>query len=134
MYKTLIIATTTIAITLSVLLGIIPTQALFHDNKPPKPEILSTNPEILAIFDEFYNKYPDITQTDVNQLHSDLTFSCASSMSESNEESNAIADMMSTAFCKGFTSGMIEDYLDGLGLAYFSYDNGETPTLTSPTQ
>src|ERR1044072_4717536 len=96
----------------------------FDDGKPAKPKLgLVTNPEMIKEFDALYNKYPNITQEDVNNTHHQLTLECASGAE------TPLDQFVQLSMCKGFMSGMMEDYLDGLGMNYWSNPNGEIPTL-----
>jgi len=118
---------------MNIILTVNIANAFFHDNKPPKPELpFVQNPIILEIFDRLYEKYPDISQEDIDKTHTELVSECTVGMDNPNKENtldSPLGEMMSAAFCKGFTSGMIEDYLDGLGIQYYSNEDGNTPTL-----
>jgi hypothetical protein len=109
---------------------------LFWPDKPAKPQIgIITNPGIIEEFDKFYDKYPNINQEDVNELHADASTKCFTGASkivaeeDPNSFNSPFGQAIGFSLCKGIISGTIENYLDGLGIAYKSRESGEPPTL-----
>lgn len=108
----------------------------FWDQKPPKPTIVTQNPLIVAKFDALYDKYPDITQSDVDEAHRAASYECYSAAKENVERDDPesadspLGQLIGLSFCQGFMGGEMEDYLDQLGISYTENpDNREAPIL-----
>lgn len=79
-------------------------------DKPTKPSLGTINhPDALKFFDDLYNKYPDITQEDV-----DFTFHGLVKYLDHGKESNA---------GKVIASGLLKDYLTDLNIPTYSSEN-----------
>lgn len=117
------------------IIGIMYAFGFFHDSKPPKPDLgIIQNELIIAEFDKLYDKYPNINQADVNQLHISATNACFLSthqtVKENHPESDtAFGQMMGNALCSGIISGAIETYLNGLNIPYYASSDGQPPQL-----
>lgn len=104
--------------------------ATLFNNSPQKPELgLVTNPDIIVAFDELYSKYPNISQADVNQAHRDASYACASAAAVETKDRTAFTDLIQLSFCQGFMGGMMEDYLDALGIAYYQNEESTSPPI-----
>lgn len=105
-----------------------PAYGFFHDNdpKPPKPQ-MQLNPVIQAEFDNLYNKYPDITQQDIDTSYNILVQDCLGYQQEPET-------FMAEFICKGINTGLMQNYLENLGLklepSTAEYGNvGKSPQL-----
>lgn len=106
-----------------------PAYGFFHDHepKPPKPDISLPNPVITNELDTLYNKYPDITQNDIDTSHSILVQDCMQYQQDPDS-------FMASFICKGLNTGILQSYLSQLGLQFEpstdEYDNvGKSPQL-----
>ena len=104
---------------------------LFWPDKPAKPQIMTTNPDVIAVFDGLYNKYPNILQQDIDTVHSSLVGQCLSWTSETDDSQvgEGFAQLVKTGMCNGLMTSMIESYIDQLGMKYWSSEDGNPPQL-----
>ena len=112
---------------MSIIITVNVASGFFHDNKPQKPE-MQLNPVIQNEFDTLYEKYPDITQNDIDVSYNILVQDC---LDYSDDETD---NFMSEFICKGITTGLMQNYLETLGLklepSTAEYGNvGKSPQL-----
>ena len=88
---------------------------------------MQLNPVIQGEFDNLYNKYPHITQNDIDRSYNILVQDCLQYQQESET-------FMSEFICKGINTGLMQNYLETLGLklepSTAEYGNvGKSPQL-----
>jgi hypothetical protein len=109
------------------------TPVFFHDKKTVEKPTLMINPLIQAELDVLYEKYPHITQEDVNNVHTSASETCYSEAQNTIEDeeirNNVLGQSMRMSVCQGVMSGMIENYLYQLGIDYYSGESGSPPIL-----
>jgi hypothetical protein len=113
-----------------------PITAFFNENifshKPPKPEF-NINPLLTQELDKLYDAYPNIHQGVVDDVHTSGSAVCFSgAMSNVNDpetRDNVFGQMAGMAMCRGVVAGSIENYLDALGVSYYSNEGGLPPTV-----
>lgn len=102
--------------------------------KPSKPQIGIFNQDIVSQFDILYDKYPKITQQDVNNVQTTVTALCVSYINNMPDKTEGARDTifgqaMTASMCGGVTTGLIENYLDQLDVRYYSEGAGQPPTV-----
>lgn len=107
----------------------------FHDHNKDvsKPEFY-INPIIQAELDILYEKYPHITQQDIYNVHTSASAVCFTETKKQMDDDpesrdNVFGQAIGMGMCQGFMAGMVENYLDALGVAYYEGESGEPPIL-----
>ena len=90
-----------------------PAYGFFHDHNdpnPPKPELKLLNPVIQNEFDTLYNKYPDISQNDIDVSYAIMVDDCMAY--QQSDPDNFFASFA----CRAVNTGLLQGYLEQLGL------------------